>query len=248
VDDGSRPPLRVPDSTPRMEIRLIRLPQNQGIVRALNAGMKAALAAGFEFIARIDAGDFSSPDRLEKQVAYLDTHPQCMLVGSDVQICDEDGTYYFTIQPQRNPRALRAALHERAWLVHSSVMYRASVLRQVGLYTDVYKAAEDYEMYLRIASDHEVGIVPETLVTSVIRKAGISMKNTRTQAISRLRIQLRYFQWTQWRSYLGAFSTIATLVMPGWLKLAFKTTFLYSRVPPGQLNQQQNIEIRSAGE
>lgn len=247
VDDGSQPPLRAPDSTQRVKICLIRLPQNQGIVRALNAGMKVALATGFEYIARIDAGDLSEPNRLERQIAYLDSHPKCMLVGSDVQICDEDGKYYFTIQPQRDPRALRATLHERAWLVHSSIMYRASVLREVGLYTDAYRAAEDYEMYLRIASHHEVGVVPETLVTSVVRKAGISMTNTRVQAISRLRIQIRYFRWIEWRSYFGALSTIATLLLPSWLKLALKTTFLYSRVPPGHLNQQQGIEIKEAG-
>lgn len=102
-------------------------------------------------------------------------------------------------------------------------------------------------MYLRIAARHEVGIVPEPLVTCVMRKAGISMKNTRVQAISRLRIQFHYFQWTQWRSYFGALSTIATLLMPGWLKLAFKTSFLYPRVPQGQLNQHHKIEIRQAG-
>lgn len=241
VDDGSRPPLRVPQCNPPLDVRLIRLDRNQGIVGALNAGLEAALAAGFEYVARIDAGDYASPERLARQVAYLEEHPQCMLVGSDVEICGEDGTYHFTIQPRRDPNELRLSLHERNWLVHSSVVYRASVLRELGLYTNTYRAAEDYEMYLRIAARHEIGVVPETLVTFVMRRGGISMKHARTQAFSRLRIQLRYFRWANWRSYYGVLSTVATLVTPFWLKSAFKTNVLYTRVPAKLLTGRQSV-------
>jgi glycosyltransferase involved in cell wall biosynthesis len=234
VDDGSNPPLRVPDSTSHLQVHLIRLPQNQGIVQALNTGLKAALASGYEYIARIDAGDFASPHRLARQIAYFESHPECMLVGSDVDVCDEYGNYCFTVQPRREPRALKAALHERAWLLHPSVSYRASVLHRVGLYTDRYKAAEDYEMFLRIASRYEIGVVPESLLTFVLRKQSISMRNPRVQAISRLRIQLRYFRWAHWLSYYGVLSTMVTLLLPRYLKYAFKTKFLYSQIPPGR--------------
>jgi hypothetical protein len=168
-----------------------------------------------------------------------------MLVGSDAQIRDEDGTYYFTIQPPRDPRVLAVALHERAWLFHCTVVYRASVLREVGFYSDVYKAAEDYEMFLRIASQHEIGVVDEPLVTWVMRRTGISMRNARVQAISRLRVQIRYFRWTHWRSYYGAASTVATLLMPGWLKLALKTTFLYPRIPLRVTEESPDLRNRT---
>ena len=241
VDDGSRPPLEVPESSPPVDIRLIRLERNQGIVGALNAGLQAALKARFEYIARIDAGDYASPERLARQVAYLEDHPRCMLVGSDVAFCDEDGTYHFTIQPRRDPEKLRSSLHERNWLVHSSVVYRASVLREVGLYTNTYRAAEDYEMYLRIAACHEIGVVPEPLVTFVMREGGISRKHARTQAVSRLRIQLRYFRWDNWRSYYGALSTLATLVTPLWLKSVLKANVLYTQVPAKLLSGRQSV-------
>src|ERR1044071_166014 len=120
VDDGSTPPLRVPDYGPRLRTHLVRLPRNEGIVGALNAGLLEAIGAGYEFIARLDAGDFTSPDRLAKQVAYLESHPHCMLVGSDAKVRDEDGSYCYLIKPPRDPRLLARAMHERAWLLHSS--------------------------------------------------------------------------------------------------------------------------------
>jgi glycosyltransferase involved in cell wall biosynthesis len=229
VDDGSQPPLELRGYDPRVKVNLTRLQRNQGIVAALNAGLKAALEAGCEYIARIDAGDFVRPDRLARQIAYLENHPRCMLVGSDAEVRDENGAYCFTIEPPREPAALARAMHERAWLLHPSVMYRASVFREIGYYSDEFAAAEDYEMFLRIASRYEVGVVPETLLVYIVRKGSISGRKARVQGISRLRIQLRYLRWTDWFSYYGALRTIGTLLMPHGLKNALKLRFLYSR-------------------
>jgi GT2 family glycosyltransferase len=229
VDDGSRSPIVVGDYGPSLEVKLIRFPENKGIVAALNAGVQCALDAGYEFLARIDAGDYALPHRLERQIEYMDTHPNCMLVGSDAEFRDETGEYCYNYQPPREPAALSKALHERPWLMHVSVMYRASVLRKVGLYTDRYIAAEDYEMFLRIAQSHEVGVVPEPLVVYVIRRGGISGSKARAQAMSRLRIQLRYFAWRNWRSYYGVVLTAGTLLLPQTLKTALKSKVFYAR-------------------
>jgi glycosyltransferase involved in cell wall biosynthesis len=231
VDDGSQPPLEVRAYGSTLDVVLTRLPQNRGIVAALNAGLSAALDAGFEFIARIDAGDFIHPDRLARQMDYLDTHPRCVMVGSDAEVRDEQGTYCFTIEPPRDPAALAEALHERAWILHPTVMYRTSVLRESGLYSDRFAAAEDYEMFLRISSRHEIGVVPEPLLIYVLRKGSISTSQARAQALSRLRLQLHYFQWTSLISYYGLLRTCGTILMPRWVKHSFKMKFLYSRIP-----------------
>lgn len=242
VDDGSKPPLQIPNYGAGLPVHLIRLEKNKGIVTALNAGVEAALGAGYKYIARIDAGDYSSPKRLALQISYLKTHPECMLVGSDAEVWDEDGTYCFTIQPPRDPSALARALHERAWLLHPTIMYRASVLRTIGLYTDQYPAAEDYEILLRIAAKHEIGVVPEPLVTYILRQRGISSQRMRVQAISRFRIQILYFQWTRWTSYYGMLRTVGTLLMPSRLKRALKLKFLYRRIPtPVDVNNAVRI-------
>jgi glycosyltransferase involved in cell wall biosynthesis len=233
VDDGSQPPLEPRDYGPSLEVRWMRFPQNQGIVAALNVGLKAAIDAGYEYIARIDAGDYIRPDRLARQIEYLDRHPDCVLAGSDAEVRDEDGSYCFTIEPPRDPAALAKALRERAWLLHPSVMYRASVFRDVGLYSNEFAAAEDYEMFLRIAVKYEVGVIPEPLLIYVVRRGSISGRKGRVQAISRLRIQFRYFQWTSWMSYYGVLRTAVTLLIPRSVKNTLKLKFLYSRLMNG---------------
>jgi GT2 family glycosyltransferase len=229
VDDGSQPPMRVPETLAGPPVRLIRLSRNQGVVAAANVGLRAALSEGFTYIARIDAGDYSSPKRLARQIDYLSKHPNCMLVGCDTDVWDESGKYCFTITPPRNPRQLACALHERAWLLGPTVMFRSIVFREVGLFIDRFDAAEDYEMFLRIAKKHEIGVVAEPLVTYVVREGSISSRKMRVQAISRLRIQIFHFQWSNWISYYGALRTVGTLLIPRWLKRALKLRFLYSR-------------------
>jgi len=231
VDDGSSPPIAIPADDTLPVVRLLRLPRNQGIVGALNAGIEAARQEGFEFIARLDAGDFATPNRLALQISWLEAHPRCMLVGSDAEVRDEEGAYCFTIQPPRNPVMLAQALHERAWLLHPSVMFRASVFDELGLYSNTYEAAEDYELFLRIARRHEIGVIPEPLLIYVLRSGSISARKSRIQMISRLRIQRNYFDWWNWHHYYGMLRTCGSLLMPRWVKHPLKTRFLYSRLP-----------------
>jgi glycosyltransferase involved in cell wall biosynthesis len=244
VDDGSHNPIVVGNYGPSLDVKLIRFPQNKGIVAAMNAGLNFALEAGYEFVARIDAGDFAAPRRLELQIEYMDAHPNCMLVGSDAEFRDETGAYCFNYEPPRDPVALSNGLHERPWLLHPSVMYRTSVLRDVGLYTEKYVAAEDYELFLRIAQSHEVGVVPEPLIVYVVRRGGISGSKVRAQAMSRLRIQLRYFAWANWKSYYGVLRTAVTLLLPQALKAALKSRVLYARRNPE--NTSTRIEMESS--
>jgi glycosyltransferase involved in cell wall biosynthesis len=61
---------------------------HEGLSATLNAGIAAVRG---EYVARIDADDISTPDRLRKQVAYLDAHPACVAVGAWIDVVDEAG-------------------------------------------------------------------------------------------------------------------------------------------------------------
>src|SRR5678816_2359139 len=85
TDDSKRILDRAAAGDPR--IRVLSRP-NTGIVGALNDGI--AMACG-ELVCRMDADDISLPQRLEKQVAYLAGHPECVAVGTDVLYTDPEG-------------------------------------------------------------------------------------------------------------------------------------------------------------
>jgi glycosyltransferase involved in cell wall biosynthesis len=226
IDDGSEPPL----DTHGAGVTLIRLTRNQGIVAALNAGLKVAIERGYEFIARIDAGDLAHEKRFAHQLAYLEAHRECMMVGCDVNVIAANGESDFTIAPPRQPGALAKAIKERVWLLHSTVMFRASVFQEVGLYTDEFDAAEDYDLFMRIAAKFPIGVVPETLVICPRTANGISTVKARTQLISRLRIQARHFDRTSPSAYLGVLRTLAALMLSQRLKMWMKSRFVYRRI------------------
>src|SRR5438105_464155 len=86
VDDTWEVLTRYADHDQRLVLR--RNERNMGVVLSLNRGLD--LAKG-KFIVRQDADDISLPQRIEKQVNYLEAHPECGLVGTDLQFVDING-------------------------------------------------------------------------------------------------------------------------------------------------------------
>src|SRR5688572_10705885 len=75
VDDGSDIPVtRVLDDVPRTTV--IRLEKNSGVVNARNIGLNAILARPYDFVALLDADDIAYPDRIAREVEFLDNHPE----------------------------------------------------------------------------------------------------------------------------------------------------------------------------
>src|SRR4051812_20541856 len=87
LDDGSTdrsPEICTQLASEDSRIKLVSRP-NKGLTKTLNEGLELATAP---LIARMDADDLSSPDRFEKQVAYLNAHPDCVCLGSRVTLID----------------------------------------------------------------------------------------------------------------------------------------------------------------
>ena len=137
--------------------------ENAGLPISLNRGI--ALAKG-EYIARMDADDVSLPRRLEEQTAYLDSHPQCALVGSWADILfDNNPTDRYLRHPFTNGDIQIKLLFFNCF-VHSSVMIRKTALSKTGLYPEEREKfpPEDYDLWLRLARHFEVANLPLTLL------------------------------------------------------------------------------------
>ena len=128
-------------------IRLIRQSENQGLVTALNLGLD--LAQG-EYIARMDADDISLPERLEKQVEYMQAHPEIGVLGGKIQYMNEDGqlatiplTFYGDIN-------IRWNLLFTNPFSHPAVMMRKAIIERYRLRYDPRAThVEDYEFWGR---------------------------------------------------------------------------------------------------
>ena len=141
-------------------VRLLSQPA-QGIVAALNRGIAASRGA---YLARLDADDRASPDRLSKQLAYLHANPDLGLLGTFAETINETGAVVGKLTPPADTARLRQYLRRGNPFIHSSVMMRADLVCELGGYRAAFRAAEDYDLWLRMAETGGIAILPEFLV------------------------------------------------------------------------------------
>ncbi|HTI80188.1 MAG TPA: glycosyltransferase family 2 protein [Acetobacteraceae bacterium] len=146
---------------PRLRIELLQ--ENRGLAGALNHGI--GLARG-KYIARQDQDDVSLPERLAKQVGYLEAHSDCGLLGTRAEIRIADAP---TGRRHMHPLAdaeLKFAMLFNNPFVHSSVMVPRQVFDVVGLYTTDRnrQPPEDYELWSRVARRFRVANLEESLL------------------------------------------------------------------------------------
>lgn len=213
VDDGSTPPIVAP-SLPNLQIEVLRMPQNGGIERALQAGIEALAARGYRYAARIDAGDLAAPGRLMKQRAYLEAHPNVAGLGMWTQVVSREGAPLFMLRTPVEPEAVRRLRFFRASLVHPAMMLRIDAVRAVGNYRVAYRAAEDLDLFLRLMERYDCANLPELGLYYELNDGGISATKRRRQIVSTLKLQWRYFNAANAYDWLGLAKNLLHLVTP----------------------------------
>lgn len=161
IDDGST------DSSANLvaalndvRIRLLRQPQNLGLVAALNRGLDEARG---EYVARMDADDISLPQRFEKQLAFLDAHPEVGACGSWMESFSSTEKVTWTA-PVDHDEIFCRLLFESV-LYHPTVVFRRNMFEQYGLrYDPDYPCAEDYELWCRCARYFQLANLGEVLL------------------------------------------------------------------------------------
>ena len=165
VDDGSTD--RTPGILAELALRDARVKplriRHSGIVEALNAGVNAANG---ELIARMDADDVCLPERFQKQVDYLDQHPECIAVGSEVMLVDPFGSTLWKIEVKTEHDQIDAdLLSGDGWaMFHPTTMLRRKGIIDVGGYRPQYQWAEDMDLFLRLAEIGRLANLPEVLL------------------------------------------------------------------------------------
>jgi glycosyltransferase involved in cell wall biosynthesis len=159
-------------------VRIITNETNIGLTRSLNLALKQARG---EYIARMDADDIALPNRLERQIAFLKSHPDISIVGTAYEWIDKDGNVIGKPKMITGADAIHRALPRTNPLLHSSVMIRRSALDQVGGYNETMKRAQDYDLWLRLSRTCKFENLSEVLMQKRVTRNIISFKNEREQ-------------------------------------------------------------------
>lgn len=134
---------------------------NSRICITLNRGLDVARG---KYIARMDCDDISVPERLQKQLEYMEQHPSFGIIGSDIIVFGKDvEERLFTYEHDKN--CCKAGLIFYTCFAHPAVMMRKSLLDEYGFrYDDAYRGFEDIELWYRMSKHTELVNIPVPLL------------------------------------------------------------------------------------
>lgn len=138
----------------------IRLIENEkiGLSRALNKGIKESKNS---WIARIDADDYWSKDKIEKQLLYIENHKDTVLIGTNMQEFFGKNNLKKTNMPIFPEQIIKYSKYRNPFR-HSSVIFKKEVVVKLGMYDDI-KYFEDYDLWFKIIKDYKTYNLEEPL-------------------------------------------------------------------------------------
>ena len=147
IDDGSTDnTVNIINSYQDKRIRLVQNEKNLGVAETLNKGI--VLSRG-QYIARMDSDDVSLPTRFARQVDYMDSHPDCLICGSRVELF---GAITGQSQQPISNEDIKASLLFSSPFAHPTVMMRSDFVNNNHLrYEKEYEGIEDYKLWVEFA-------------------------------------------------------------------------------------------------
>ncbi len=143
-------------------VKVIRHQTNKGFVRGM---IEAISIARGEFIAVHGSGDLSMPDRIEKQVEALLSKPNVGVVGSfieNIRFKKNGETEGQLVKHEFEGNGQQILLKKNIFS-HGEVMYRKSLYHQVGGYRELFKFAQDRDLWCRMSKVCDFYVVPHVL-------------------------------------------------------------------------------------
>lgn len=187
IDDGSTDnSFEIISSYSDSRIRLVRNPQNFGLVFTLNRGIDLSLGM---YIARMDCDDVSLPMRLEKQVAYMDEHPDVGVCSSWVKIIGDSlhSVWDYPVSSE----VIKCWLLFESVLPHPSAVLRTAAFRDNNLYYESsFMHAEDYRLWVRAASNMSLANIGEVLLLYRVHSSNVGTVHSSEQAAAAFRIRM----------------------------------------------------------
>lgn len=163
--------------------------KNLGLTRSLIKGIRRSKG---KYIARQDAGNISLSDRLEMQYRFLEENSRYYLVGSSVELIDENSSTICKIITNSDTDYIKKNLPLYNCINHSTIMFRNT--GKIG-YRGKFKYSQDYDFYLNLLSENYIlGNIPDVLSKERIIPSSITYLRNREQEFFKNLAQQFYFE------------------------------------------------------
>jgi glycosyltransferase involved in cell wall biosynthesis len=190
IDDGSKETLTLEKISKEIDVKkpivVLQNEKNLGITATLNRGLSwIEENTDAAYIARLDCGDICAAERFVMQVQYMNGNPETGLVGSWCRIIDEETSFNYSYKAPMQHEAIKKAMYFRNVFMHATVMFRTSLLKQVGYYPTNFEYAEDYAFFWLLINASESFVFDKFLVICELNKGGLSYSNKGKQLVAK---------------------------------------------------------------
>lgn len=202
--------------------------ERTSLPRQHNRGLAEARG---RFICRFDADDICEPQRLERELAFLQANPGIDVVGSWLTVIDEQGAVVGSRRYPTDHASILAAMRRFNPVANSTVMFRREVYERFGGWRDSTLPAQDYEWYSRLgAGGARFANLEEPLVR--YRLHGGSIKSSQLRGTIRTTIDVKRTYWLPQMDVTSRamlWAEQALLLLPSWLVLKLFVAIRYGR-------------------
>ena len=198
-------------------IKIVQLPYNQGLGKALNEGLKHCT---YDIVARMDTDDIAKLDRFEKQIKIFEKYPDIDICSAWIEEFENDTNNILSIKklPERHQEILKYAKH-RCPINHPVVMYKKQAVLKAGGYDGF---PEDYRLWIKmLMNGAKFYNIQESLLYFRFSKNMIRRRGGWKYAIADIKSQIDFYK-------LGLFG-ISTLIYNILVRITVRLTPNYIR-------------------
>lgn len=165
----------------------MKLQENVGLTKALNAGLKQVKG---ELIARMDSDDISEPHRFERQVKYLEEHPEVDIISGSLQEFDaENECLNVRHYPLTHEEAVKYIVKASPF-AHPAVMMRRRIFDEGLKYDERYRMSQDIKLWFdALQAGCRFGNIPE-VVLYFRREGDVYRRRSRAKAWNEFQIYM----------------------------------------------------------
>lgn len=181
-------------------IEIIRNNKNLGLTISL---IKAIKYAKSKFIARIDSDDYCDPERIKKQMSWIQKSKKRVLCGTNYFLVKNNKLVKKEITLGYNK--IKKDLIFKNCFVHSSTLFRLKAYKKVGGYNPKFKYSQDYDLWSRLINCGIAENLSERLTFIRDHKKTISKLKKGDQTINSIIISCNYYHYLKKKKFFKIF-------------------------------------------
>ena len=181
IDDGSTDnSLEIIEKYKHNDKRIVLIKNkfNLGTTRSLNLGL---LIANGKYMVRMDADDWSYPDRLKTQYEYMEKHSEIGVSGGAIDVCDKDLNVIYTRKYATIDKEIRKKIFLYSPFAHPATIWNTEKIKNLGGYNERLPLSQDCELYFKIGEFTKFGNLKDKLIKLRIHNNSSSISKDFTQ-------------------------------------------------------------------